>query len=190
MPTAPAEEPIITHRPRRQYSDREQATALAALQANAGQIRKTARELDIPENTLRQWEAGQRRGTGDGANPALSAAVKAEMSVDVEMLARRMLHQAGRKVKEMSGSAAVIGAAVCIDKMLLLRGESPRGGGLTVNVTNNTLTVNTAAISTEALQEARQLLSRALALPVTSEAILDPSCNDCAPSQPDHAGAE
>lgn len=176
--------PIVTTRTRRNYSDREQACALAALAANEGAIRKTARELDIPENTLRQWEAGDRRGNGQGTDPEVSARVKDELGTSMEMLARRCIGQANRKLDTMSGSAAIIGAAVCIDKMMLLRGESPGGASATVNVTVN---VSAAVLSPQDVHQARSLLSSVIALPSSSETQEGPSLHDCGPSQSDLA---
>ncbi len=44
---------------RRQYSDREQAEALALLDANDGNLYRTAQELGIPRSSLQQWAKGQ-----------------------------------------------------------------------------------------------------------------------------------
>ena len=44
---------------RRNYSDREKGTALAALDSHLGNVEGTARELGIPGSTLEQWAKGQ-----------------------------------------------------------------------------------------------------------------------------------
>ncbi len=44
---------------RRQYSDREKAEALALLDANGGNLYRTAQELNIPRTSLQQWAQGQ-----------------------------------------------------------------------------------------------------------------------------------
>ncbi len=169
MPTVELEPPTITHTQRRgqnRYSDDEQAQALAALDANDGQVRQTARELDIPEATLREWRDGKSRPIGAECR----ARNKSLMSDQYQRIAVRLLERVDDQLDDMSGAQAMLASAIAVDKMLLLRGEMPgRGDSLTVNVTNNTLNVNTAALSQEALQEARQLLSRASTLPATSE---------------------
>ena len=47
---------------KRSYSDEDRSRALFALQINNQEIRKTARELSIPEATLRKWKNQLERG--------------------------------------------------------------------------------------------------------------------------------
>lgn len=51
---------------RRSYTDADRAAALAALDANADNLARTARETGIPRNTLRRW------ADGEGVVPQLS----------------------------------------------------------------------------------------------------------------------
>lgn len=44
---------------KRQYSDNDKATALAALDANGGNLRRTSKQLGIPLATLQRWRDGQ-----------------------------------------------------------------------------------------------------------------------------------
>ena len=46
-------------RPKRQYSDVDKATALLSLEANGGNVLRTARALNIPQQTLREWAASK-----------------------------------------------------------------------------------------------------------------------------------
>lgn len=48
---------------RRHYSDRERAEALAKLEANGGNLTRTARETGISRKALREWQRDQ--GTGE-----------------------------------------------------------------------------------------------------------------------------
>lgn len=102
------------------YSDRERDLAVAAVSANHGNVTGTAAQLGIPEPTLRQWVNGRSRP----ANPVDLSVVKEGLARSFERVARRMIKQASRKVKDMSGGQAVLGAAIATDKMLLLRGEA------------------------------------------------------------------
>jgi hypothetical protein len=43
---------------RKSYSDRQVAFALVVLQANRGNLYRTARQLGVPRNTLRHWACG------------------------------------------------------------------------------------------------------------------------------------
>lgn len=49
---------------RRHYTDEDRAAALAALQGNRGNIKRTARDLGVPESTLRRWSADPIRAAG------------------------------------------------------------------------------------------------------------------------------
>jgi hypothetical protein len=44
---------------RRHYSDEDRAEALAVLDANAGNLKRTARDLGIPRATLQEWAGGR-----------------------------------------------------------------------------------------------------------------------------------
>lgn len=178
MPTVEAE-PIVSTARRRGFNEQDQTEALLALKANRGNVSKTARELGMSDETLRQWARGIRRSI----DPAVMDAVKSEMSDGFASLARQALRQARRKVSEMSGSAATIAAAVATDKFLLLNGQGPGGHNLTVNVSNTTVNVTPAELSPQALQDALGLLSRALALPSPSEAQEGAIVNECGPSE-------
>jgi transposase-like protein len=45
---------------KRRYSDQDRAAAVAAVTANGGNIQRTARQLGIPETSLRQWVKAER----------------------------------------------------------------------------------------------------------------------------------
>jgi hypothetical protein len=44
---------------RRQFSDNDKAAALAALDANGGNVYRTAKELNVPRSTLQEWANGR-----------------------------------------------------------------------------------------------------------------------------------
>lgn len=139
---------------RRRYTDEEQAEALAMLESNGGNVFATARELDIPETTIRQWKYGTCRPV-----PAeLRERKKLQLAQSCDKLARKMLRQANRKVKDMGGRDAVISAAVLIDKAAFLRGEGPGGAGASGG--NITVNVNAASVSLtrEDIEAAKRLM--------------------------------
>lgn len=77
---------------RRRYSDEERAAALAELEANGGNVTWTARELGVPESTLRRW-----RDDPNMAAPAELRAQKKESLADMwEKVARQALAFLGR----------------------------------------------------------------------------------------------
>jgi transposase-like protein len=110
-------------KPKRQYTEAEKATALAALAANDGNVKRTARELGIPGPTLDDW----RRGEGITVGVLEKQTTRAEaLDTLFERVARLYLGQALRTeiVARSSGRDAVGAAAIALDKLRLLRGEA------------------------------------------------------------------
>jgi transposase-like protein len=111
----PAGEP---KRRRRRYSDDDRAAALAALAANGGNLKGTARQVGVPEPTLRHWS---RDATRQGAKVE---AQKTALADQFEALAERLLAVAESKIGEASFVQLMTGAGIAVDKMLLLRERS------------------------------------------------------------------
>ena len=123
---------------RRLYSDRERGEALAALEANRGNVKATAEALGIPGQTLRQWHQGERhaldkmrgldtdREVREAAerDPALRDALKSKLADGFEALAAKAIGVAHDKVEDASAYQAALIAAIATDKALLLRGEA------------------------------------------------------------------
>jgi hypothetical protein len=106
-------------RQRRKYTDRDKAAALAALDANAGNFLRTARDLNIPRATLMQWAAG----TVSEDVPELRQGKRRELADMFEDLARRSVETAlGLQGHEKTTLAMAASAAgIATDKMQLLR---------------------------------------------------------------------
>lgn len=106
---------------RRQFSDNDKATALAALDANGGNVYKTARELGIGRTTLEGWAKG--RGVNH-AMPELRQVKKRELADKLELVAHRYTNHLLMKstVTETSAKDSAITVGTAIDKMRLLRG--------------------------------------------------------------------
>jgi transposase-like protein len=105
---------------RRHYSDEERAACLAALDANGGNLGRTARQVGVPESTLKGW-----RDAPDAAAPAEVRARKKEELADLlEAFVRSSVGQLDAKLAAADFRDASTGIAILIDKMRLLRGES------------------------------------------------------------------
>jgi transposase-like protein len=110
-------------KPKRPYSEDDQATALAIVKSNNGNVKRTARECGIPTETLRRWV----RGGGISRDvPAKSAAKQADLASIFERVSRLYLENAARPatVRKTRGKDSVIAACAAVDKVRLLRGES------------------------------------------------------------------
>jgi len=109
---------------RREWSDSEKATALAALDANGGNVSHTARQLGIPRMTLADWAAG--RVTDDVTE--LRQEKKESLADAFEALARKLVAGVGVWVDqrlEEGCNPATVGTTlgIVVDKMQLLRGD-------------------------------------------------------------------
>jgi transposase-like protein len=104
------------------YSDEEKASALTLLTVNNGNIKRTAAALGIPRSTLTAWVKG--RGAHSGVTK-LCHLKKESLADRFEAVARAMLDAAVDKAKLADTSLLdlMIAAGICVDKMLLLRGQ-------------------------------------------------------------------
>ncbi|NJL03082.1 MAG: transposase [Spirulinaceae cyanobacterium SM2_1_0] len=104
---------------RRKYSDQEKAGALAVLDANSGDVRKTARILGIPYTTLREWCI-----TGPHNDVAeLRKHKKIDLAQRLEQIARELTYALPYKIKAANLQQTATSMAIAIDKMQLLRGQ-------------------------------------------------------------------
>ena len=107
---------------RRTYSDREKAEALAALDANSGNLTRTADDLGIPYSTLRDWANGRGLNGGVAELRSQKKASLADTLADVaEALAGDLFDESKRHRASIQQIATAM--AIVIDKMQLLRGD-------------------------------------------------------------------
>jgi transposase-like protein len=104
---------------RRQYSDAEKAAALAALDANGGNVARTARDLDIPRKTLAEW-AADRHTHSEVAE--LRQEKKRDLAQRLEEIAWELAEALPGKKELASLQHTATAMAIAIDKMQLLRG--------------------------------------------------------------------
>ena len=135
---------------RRIYTDQEQADALAALQANGGNVNRTAAALGIPEPTLRMWASGTRRPF----DRALYEQSKTALADRFEAIISQAIGVVQEKLPDASAAQAAVIAAIATDKMLLLRRDGDEGHTVSATATES------AALSPDALAAARVLLAQ------------------------------
>jgi hypothetical protein len=109
-----------------EYSDDQAAHALAMLEANGGNAKKTAALLGIPRTTLRQWAGRAKSST---ARPKVVRAElvqdrSAEIATNLENLAAKSIGFADAKMETASYKDLLIGAGIAIEKVQLLRGKA------------------------------------------------------------------
>lgn len=105
-------------KPRRSYSDREKAEALIMLDANAGNCKRTARDLRIPERTLGAW----RDRPQNSDVQAMREKYRGDLAACCENLAWKLLGQLEDAPEKVPPSRWATDSAILIDKAQLLRG--------------------------------------------------------------------
>ena len=105
------------------YSDEEKATVLATLDANEGNVALTARQLGMPDSTLRGWAKG--RGTHEEI-AELRDQKKGELSERLEAIAHQLVDALPGKIDEASLQQTATSLGITIDKMQLLK-QKPTG---------------------------------------------------------------
>jgi transposase-like protein len=162
---------------RRSYSDQEKIAALEVLQANDGQIRRTAELLGIPPVTLIAWKQEADAGR-IGDVERLRPLIRKVLDEECEAAAREFIAAARLpdKVEKAGTLQLMTSAGIAIDKMRLLREQAT--------------SIHTQQLSDEErIARLNELLATALSLPapVQSEeqsalpapALEQPDADDC-----------
>lgn len=107
------------------YSDEDKASAVLMLEVagypnSPGALSRTAKETGVPPTTLRDWFTGAH-----GAPPAnVRQHKKSELTIRIEGLIDLALEHAEKVMSGAEFKDTVTSAAILIDKLLLLQGES------------------------------------------------------------------
>jgi hypothetical protein len=105
---------------RRRYSDEERAEILAALDANGGDIRATARATGVPYTTLREWVITKPH---DDVTK-LRSEKKIDLAARLEEVAWKLTGEllSDKKLQGATYQQIATSMGITIDKMQLLRG--------------------------------------------------------------------
>lgn len=104
---------------KRCYSDEERANALATLKANGGKVSLTARQLGIPEVTLRQWASGLRHPEA----MQMSESKSALLADHLEEVAFKLVKAMPKKIEKAGLQQVAVSLGISVEKVKLLRGE-------------------------------------------------------------------
>jgi hypothetical protein len=105
---------------RRRWTDEDKATALAACEANDGNVLLTAKQLDIPKSTLYEWV--NSRGVPETI-PELRKEKKNQLADELETVAYQLTAALVGKIDDASLQQTATSLGIVIDKMNRLRGE-------------------------------------------------------------------
>ena len=103
----------------RRYSDDQRANALAALAANGGNIKRTSRDLGIPQQTLREWS----KGLCHPAVTELRDQKKGTLAQGLEEMAWKLIGVVPEALKDCNIQQLATALGITIDKMQLLRNK-------------------------------------------------------------------
>lgn len=106
--------------PKRQYSDSDKATALVTLDANGGNVARTARLLRIPHKTLDDWVKG-RNQHADVA--MLTDYKRGDLTEELEEIAHQCADLLPEKLPNASVREIVGALHIVIEKLQLLRSQ-------------------------------------------------------------------
>lgn len=105
---------------RRKYSDEDKATALAALDANGGNVKRTATELEIPRITLLGWADGR------GVHPVVSELQQEKrgaLAERLEEIAHKIVDILPDKLQDATLQQCATSLGIIVDKRQLLMGK-------------------------------------------------------------------
>lgn len=122
-----------------QYTDDDRAAVLAVLEVNEGNVKRTARDTGVAEQTIRDWKKSwEREGVPATVQAALPAALE-DFASRAESIREKMLDQLEAAVlnDKLSGRDLITGIGVLTDKLRISRGEATSRTDQTVEHTVN-----------------------------------------------------
>jgi hypothetical protein len=124
---------------KRRYSDEDKAVALAALDANGGNLARAASETGVPRKTLAEWASGR---VADGVAD-IRHQKKEDLADRLEAIAHALVDAIPGKVKDADLARIATSLGITIDKMRLLR-EQPTA--ITANLSDDERAERVAAL--------------------------------------------
>lgn len=109
---------------RRVYTDEDKAKGLALLAVHEGNIKRTARELDIPINTVRAWKQAAEKDNLPVAVGEALPAVAEDFVADFGRVRDKALLELERQIEngDVKGQALVTAVGVLTDKIRVAEG--------------------------------------------------------------------
>jgi transposase-like protein len=106
------------------YSDDDRATTLAALDANAGNVSRTARQLSIPASTITEWRDGRVHPEVTTSREVKKKELAEKLEEVAHALTGNLMTRAESELSilvPMKDVATSLG--IVVDKMQLLKGK-------------------------------------------------------------------
>lgn len=128
---------------RRKFSDQQKSDALAALDANGGNVNLTATQLGISESTLRSWA----KNRGVNADVALLREQKRiDLSIRLKDIAHQILDILPDKLKDSNTQQLATALGIVVDKSQLLDNKPTERHEVIDNLSDDERVARIAAI--------------------------------------------
>lgn len=111
---------------KRVYTDEDKAKVLVMLDANEGNVKRTARDSGVAEQTIRDWKkSAERKGVPAGVQAALPAA-RSEFVDKAETVRDLMVDELEARVRngDIATRDLIVGIGVLTEKSLLAGGKA------------------------------------------------------------------
>lgn len=141
---------------KRQYSDEDKANALLALEANGGNLKRTATQLKIPMSSLRDWR--ENRGTPPSVLE-IREEKRGPLAERLEDIAHKIVDGMPNAIAGANLQQQAMAVAIMVDKAQLLQGK-PTG----INENRGDSPADIAARVGEILQAAKDARQKDLGL--------------------------
>lgn len=109
------------------YSERDRAAALAALEANGGNLTRTAAQLGMSTSTLRRWRNQHADPASTGPLKTAAAEALPEARASIADRLREFIHSAldvaGGKLTEANLAQVFTAIGISVEKAQLLEGK-------------------------------------------------------------------
>lgn len=138
------------------YSDVDKATALAVLDANGGNVKKTATDTGIPRTTIERWTKGQ------AVNPDvtdLRHEKKGELADRLREIAHKLIDSVDTKIPDANLQQVFTALGITIEKMQLLSGEPTDRNEVVGDLSEDERTARIVAILDRARERRTQLVT-------------------------------
>lgn len=111
---------------KRAFTDEHKAEVLVRLAANGGNVKRTARETSVAEQTIRDWKKQAERGQTPATVQAAIPAAADDFASKAETVRDLMLDELEAQVlnNELKGRDLIVGIGVLTEKSLLARGQA------------------------------------------------------------------
>lgn len=107
---------------KRQYTDSDKAAVYLALQVNKGAVAQSARDTEVPEQTIRDWKRKWTSGEWDPPEQEVLEGIVDDFVSDMERVRNKSLQMLENKLDDVKPDKLATVIGILDDKIRLARG--------------------------------------------------------------------